>query len=91
MPGIAADALVGVLLHGAQELRLQGQRQLADLVEEQGAAVRQREGAVARAHGAGERATFVTEQFAAGELRNDGRAVDDHEFPLCRGAGRGHG
>ena len=32
LPGVAADALVGVFLHGAQELRLQGQRQFADFV-----------------------------------------------------------
>ena len=43
------DALVRVLLHDAQQLRLQRRRQLADLVEEQRAAVGQRERAVARA------------------------------------------
>ena len=39
-----------LLLHHAQQLRLQRQRQLADLVEEQRAAVGQRERAVARRH-----------------------------------------
>ena len=46
LPGVAPDALVLMLLHDPQQLRLQRQRQLADLVEKQRAAVGQREGAV---------------------------------------------
>ena len=49
LPAVAAEPLVLALLHHAQQLRLQRQAQLADLVEEQRAAVRQRERAVARA------------------------------------------
>ena len=47
LPRIAADALIGAFLHDAQKLRLQGERQFADLIEKQRSAVRVRKCAVA--------------------------------------------
>src|SRR4029078_4900246 len=63
----------------AQELGLHGLGQLADLVEEQRAAVGLGEQAAARRRRAGERARRVAEQLAVGELVGDGRAVDRDE------------
>ena len=65
---LSADALEGVLLQDAQELHLEVQRHLADLVEEQRAAVRRLEAAHAVAHRAGERAAHVAEQLALEQL-----------------------
>ena len=61
---VAADALEGLLLEQAQDLGLQGQRHVADLVEEQRAAVALLELADAAAVGAGEGALLVAEQLA---------------------------
>ena len=77
LPGIAAHALVFALLDGAQQLRLQRQRQFAHFVEEEHAAVGQGESAVARGRRARERAPFMAEQFAAGQFRRHGGAVED--------------
>ena len=84
LPGVAADALVGALLHDAQQLGLQAERQLADLVQEERAAVGQREGAVAGGDRAGERAALVPEELAAGQLRDDRRAVEHDQVALAR-------
>ena len=74
------DALDLAALERAQQLGLQVQRQLADLVEEERAAVRLLEGApCARRDRAGERALLVAEQLALDELLGDGRAVDRDE------------
>ena len=68
-PRVAADAFVGALLNHAEQLRLERQRQLADLVEEQGSAIRQCEGSMALRYRASECAPFMAEEFAAGKLR----------------------
>ena len=60
---LAADPLQFVLLEHAQQLGLHGRRGLADLVEEQGAAVGLDEAALAAAVGAGEGAPLVAEQL----------------------------
>src|SRR6185503_18389386 len=59
--------------------RLQRRRQLADLVEEQGAAVGLFEGSGVRAIGAGEGALLVAEQLAGHERRRERAAVDGDE------------
>ncbi len=64
---------------GAQELRLELERQLADLVEEHGAAVGGLEGADALAIRAREGAAHVPEELALDEVRRDRAAVDDDE------------
>jgi hypothetical protein len=76
-----AHALDDALLERAQELGLHVEGQLADLVEEHGAAARGLERAGAGRVGAGERAPLVPEQLALDERGWDGAAVDDHERP----------
>src|SRR5262249_13624506 len=58
---------------------LHAERQLPDLVEEDGAAVRRLEQALAVAVGAGERAADVAEELALEERRRERRAVADDE------------
>ena len=60
----AADALEPAFLEDAEQLGLHGQRNLADLVEEDGAAVGQLEPALALADGAGEGPFLVAEELA---------------------------
>ena len=81
--GVAADALVDALLQDAQQLHLHGQAHVADLVEEQRAALGDLEAALARGDGAGERALLVSEQFALEQLGGDGAAVDGDEGTLA--------
>ncbi len=75
----AADALETPLLEYAQQLGLHGQRHVADLVEENGAAVGHLEAAAALADGAGEGALLVAEQLALQKGFGQGGAVDGHE------------
>src|SRR5262249_13556240 len=76
---VAADAAELARLEDAQELRLDVERELADLVEEDGAAVRELEGALARVDGARERAALVAEELALDERVAHRPAVDDEE------------
>ncbi|MNF52882.1 hypothetical protein D3C84_342430 [compost metagenome] len=73
---VVADALQVAVLQHAQQLGLQGQRQLADLVEEQGALVGHLELAGAVVDGAGEGALDVAEQLALGHRLGQRRAVE---------------
>jgi hypothetical protein len=77
-PGRArvADAPHLALLQHAEELRLQLERELADLVEEEGAAVGRLDQAVLVGVRAGERALDVAEQLRADQVGRDRRAVD---------------
>ena len=68
-----------LLVQRAQQLRLHAGRQLADLVEEQRAAVGLLEGARAIGHRAGERAAHVPEQLGLDQLVGDGAAVEHDE------------
>ena len=74
-----ADAADLARLERAKELRLELERELADLVEEHGAAVGRLERSGAIAVGAGEGAAHVTEELALDEVRADRAAVDDDE------------
>src|SRR5690606_26077634 len=65
------------------QLDLHGQGQIADLVQEQGAAVGGFEPAFPASGRAGERTGFVAEQFAFGQLFIDGAAVDSEKGPLA--------
>ena len=56
----------------AQEPGLQGRRHVADLVEEQRAAVGLLEAAAAQLGGTGERALLVAEQFRLQQVRREG-------------------
>ena len=67
----AAQALDLALLQSAQQLRLQVERQLAHLVEEERALVRQLQAADFARDGAGERALLVAEEFAFEQARRE--------------------
>jgi hypothetical protein len=68
-------------LERAQQLGLQRHVELADLVDQQRAAVRELEHALAQRYRAGERAALVTEQVGLHELRRSRRAIEHHERP----------
>ena len=76
---LAADARDLAALQRAQHLRLRDEVHVADLVEEQRAAVRLLEEAALLRLGAGERAPLVAEELALDELARDGGAVHLHE------------
>jgi hypothetical protein len=75
----AADAPDLALLEHAQQLRLGAQREIADLVEEQRAAVRQLERAGRAADRVGEGAFLVAEKLALDERLRQRRAVHGDE------------
>ena len=72
---VAADGLEGAFLQDAQELGLELDGELADLVEQEGAAVGHLEPAGAGLGGAGEGALAVAEQLALEQARRDRGAV----------------
>ena len=74
-----ADALDHALLQEAQQLRLQRHRQVADLVQEQRAAVRGLDLAERLLGRAGERALLVAEQLALEQRFRDRGAIDGDE------------
>jgi hypothetical protein len=82
----AAHALELALLQHAQQLHLHLERDLADLVEEQRAAVGQLEAPGLGLHGAGEGAALVAEQLRLHQVLGDGRAVDLDERLVLAGA-----
>ena len=81
-----ADALELPLLQHAQQLALQLERDLADLVEKQRAAVGQFEPADAVAQRAGEGALDVAEELALEQFARDRRAVDPDQRPVAAAA-----
>src|SRR5262249_19759801 len=85
----AADALEAPLLEHPQELGLAALGQLADLVEEQRAAVGQLEAADLLVRGAGEGALLVAEELALEERLGQRRAGEADEG--AAGAARGRG
>ena len=74
-----ADALEGAVLQEAEELALDVRGHVADLVQEQRAAVGQLEFAPPPADGAGKRAALVAEQLGFDQFLGNGRAVDFDE------------
>ena len=76
-----ADALELPVLDHPQELGLQLEGQLADLVEEEGAAVGDLEAALALGDGPGESALLVAEELALDERGRQRRAVELDEGP----------
>ena len=75
----SAEALHALFLQHAQQLGLQSQRQFADLVEQQGAAIGLLELAGLGAHRTGEGALFVAEENGLEHLLRDRRAVHRDE------------
>ena len=88
-----ADGVNLALLQGAQQFDLHVQRQFADLVEEQGAAVGFLEFAEVFVVGAGEGPLFMAEQDRLDQVGGQGAAVDGHEglARAVRGAVQGTG
>src|SRR5688500_19082757 len=74
-----AHALELPVLHDTQQLRLKLQREVADLVQEDRAAVCQFEPALALGERAGKRTALVTEELAFDECCRKRGAVDAHE------------
>ena len=79
----APDALELTLLQKAEELDLQRRAHLADLVEEERAAVRQLELALSLRVRAGVGAALVAEQLGLEQGVRDRAAVDRHERPVA--------
>ena len=83
---VAADAREGAFLQEAQEFDLSLHGQVADLVEEERAAVRGFGASDASADRARERAFFVSEELAFDEIFGEGGAVQrDERLVLARG------
>ncbi len=78
----SAHALERAVLQHAEQLRLHGRGELADLVQEQGAPVGGLDLADDAAIGAGERAALVAEQLALDERRGQRRAVHRDQRPV---------
>ena len=76
---VAAHPLDLAFLDRAQQLGLQVELEVADLVEEERAAVRQLELADLLAHGAGEGAFFVAEECALDQLARNGGDIHGDE------------
>ena len=79
-------------LERAEQLGLRLGAQVADLVEEQRAGVRQLEPSQPALGGAGERAALVPEHLGLDQVAGDGGAVDGDERaagPPARGVDRG--
>ncbi len=74
-----ADRLDLALLHRAQELHLHFERQVADLVEEQGAAIGVDEFAAVLFGGPRKGALLVAEEDALDQIVRDGATVDGDE------------
>jgi hypothetical protein len=83
--GASPHPLEGPVLQRPQQLRLQRQRQLADLVEEHDAARRHLEQPALGLLGVGERPLLVAEQLALHQLLRKRRAVDLHEQRVLAG------
>src|SRR5690606_20385812 len=84
----ATESLELARLDHAQQLDLRVQRQLTDLVEEQGGAVGVLEAADMAVEGAGEAALLMPEQHRFDEIFGDRAAIDDMELLLAaRGGG----
>ena len=75
---LAADARELAILQHVQQLGLERGVQIADLVQEDGAAMGRLELADLELMGAGEGPAFIAEQLALEELPRHGRAVDLH-------------
>ena len=79
----AAKPFDDAFLEHAQQLRLELQRQLADLVEKDRAAVGHLESARLRRVRAGKRPALVPEELALDERRRERAAVDHDEAPVA--------
>ena len=93
-PGLlAAQGIDLALLDGAQQLGLEVQGQVADLVQEQRAAIRQLEATLSRCHGPAEGTLYVAEELGLDEGGGQGAAVhlDEGLLPAGREVVQGLG
>ncbi|MNV48309.1 hypothetical protein D3C71_1402080 [compost metagenome] len=81
MFAVRAQALQLAALQHAQQLGLHRQRQLADFIEKQRAAIGALELALALADGAGEGAAHMAKQLAFDQRIGQGRAVHADQRP----------
>ena len=77
----AAHPLEPAVLKNPQQANLRRQRQFADFVQEQGAAVGTLEPSRARFRGAGKRAPLMPEQLRVDQFRGNRSAIDSQERP----------
>src|SRR5271165_1399428 len=77
----ASQALELLFLQDAQQVRLQGWRNVAHFVEKQGAGMGHFEAANLLGDRAGERAFFVAEEFTLEKIERNGRAIQFDEWP----------
>jgi hypothetical protein len=84
--GVRADALYALLGERAEKLRLDVDGELAELVEEDGAAVGLDERRDPPVDGPGEAPTLMTKEGALGEGCRNGAAIDDDERFVRAGA-----
>ena len=80
-----AQTLHALFLQHAQQFGLQAQGQLADLVQQQGAAIGHFKLAALGRHRAGKGAALMTEQQGFEHLLGDGRAIDGHKRGIVAG------
>ena len=78
----AADPAVRVVLEKLQQPGLPLERHVADLVQEEGAAVGQLEAALAHGHRVGEGAAFMAKEFAFQQVLRDGGGIHHDKRPL---------
>jgi hypothetical protein len=79
--GLSADSAERPALQHSEKARLQAERNLADLVEEERAAACALEGASVRPVCARERAALVAEELACDQVRRQRRAVHRDQRP----------
>src|SRR5262249_46182466 len=77
----AAEAFVFAILKQPEEFHLDGRRDFADLVQEQGAAFGELDATGLARRRAGERALLVAEELALEQVVREGRAMHLHEGP----------
>jgi hypothetical protein len=83
----APESFELLLLNNAQNLRLQFDRQFADFVEKERAAIGRLKAAHFGRNRPRKRATLIAEQFALQQCRGNGRAIDRDTPVLPAGAG----
>ena len=82
---IRAQALHLPVLQHAQQLGLYGERQFADFIQKQRAAVGQLKLATPVRHRSGKRAAHMAKQLAFHQCFGQRRAIDADERPRCAG------
>ena len=88
---VGAHAGKRAILQHAQQFHLDGQRHIADFIEEKRASIRLLEAAGAACDGPGERTLLMAEEFAFEQVFGDGAAIDGDHLALAARAVFVHG